>query len=201
MVTALPVLPRQYRAKAAFTSWYNSRLGSYDTLRISSARAGAAARARTRAAARGRVGAMRALLRSNGLEVNLSTGQDGLLAGTVAEGGPALERGLLVVQDALDVSVQVPVEADLPRAGLSHRLRDVRETQGDGLVTHLELVHPRHQLERAPPEIGNEIDLEALGRGAHDQHARAAQEKGVRPELSLVPQVEAAVAPAIAADA
>src|SRR6266571_1060218 len=141
MVTAFPVLPRQYLAKAAFTSWYSSRVGSYETLRISWAGAGAAARARTRAAASGVVGDMGAFLRSIGLEVDLRPGQERLLAGTVAEGSPAPERGLLVVQDVLDVPVQVPVEADRPGDGLADRLRDVGEPQVESLVIDLELMH------------------------------------------------------------
>src|SRR6266849_9060549 len=122
---------------------------------------------------------------SEGSERDLRPGQESLLLRAVAGGRAAVERGLLVVQDVLDVPVQVPVQARCPRLGLAGRLRDVRESSGERPVLHLELVEPRRKLELPPLPLAGVEGLRRLDRRPAGLAPREEEGGGRLPGLGL----------------
>src|SRR6476619_1489159 len=122
-VTAWPVLAFQAAVNAAFTSWYNSRVGSYDTFSSvtdASACSGTATgwtNCHTIAAAPRdrRTVRMTCFMRSL-LVSDLNPREQVSLGFASTEGGAAPEVGFFEVGRQLDRAVEVPIDAGAPRA-------------------------------------------------------------------------------------
>src|SRR5678816_531380 len=118
ILTFSPVCCFHLAANAWLTSWYNSRVGSYETFSSSTSLAMAppAANAMDRPSSRlERMDFTWSLLW--GSERELRAGQENFFVFTLQPGGCRVEGSLVVIGDELEVAGEVPVDAHAPAAG------------------------------------------------------------------------------------